>query len=461
MPLIKPLRNSAVRMLVVAALTAVGVGLFGGIRTGPDGLPTVAAPMMVFAAPPPPLPTPSPGADAAARGKVVYATHCVECHGESGHGDGPASPLLTPGPRDFTAGRFKIRSTETGSPPTDEDLRRSIRQGLYGSAMPAWNKILSDGDIGDVAEYVKTFSPRFTTDPTVPIALGTPVASSPDSVARGRQAYEKLRCFSCHGTDGRGTGAIATEFQDDWKQPLRAADMTEPWTFHGGATPRDVYLRFRTGMSGTPMPSFKDVASDAEMWDLANYVVSLARKPVWSMTAEEITALYAGEASDAAANPVKRGRYLVETQLCAICHSPIDRNGRILPGMKMAGGQLMRIVPFGDYPTGNLTSDKETGLGNWSDDEIKRVITRGILRDGTRLLPFPMDWSSFAAMTPGDLNAMIAYLRTIPAVSNKVPAVTRPFLPVYLWGKFKMLILQKDPPTIIYPGNVGTAGGRS
>ena len=75
--------------------------------------------------------------------------------------------------------------------------------------------------------------------------------------------------------------------------PLRAADLTEPWTFHGGATSRDIYLRFRTGMTGTPMPSFADAASDAEMWDLANYVVSLARKPVWSMTADEVQQFYA------------------------------------------------------------------------------------------------------------------------------------------------------------------------
>lgn len=90
--------------------------------------------------------------------------------------------------------------------------------------------------------------------------------------------------------------------------PLRAADLTEPWTFHGGATSRDIYLRFRTGMTGTPMPSFADSASDAEMWDLANYVVSLARKPVWSMTADEVQQLYARQDAQAKAEPVSRGR---------------------------------------------------------------------------------------------------------------------------------------------------------
>ena len=102
--------------------------------------------------------------------------------------------------------------------------------------------------------------------------------ASPASTSRGAAVYTKLQCEKCHGSDGRGTGAVATTFEDDWRQPLRATDLTEPWTFRGGSTSSEVFMRFRAGMSGTPMPSFKDAASDAEMWDLANYVVSLARK---------------------------------------------------------------------------------------------------------------------------------------------------------------------------------------
>jgi cbb3-type cytochrome c oxidase subunit III len=399
-------------------------------------------------------------AGSAAHGKVVYDAHCVECHGKTGKGDGPASPFLTPRPRDFTSGKYKIRSTETSNVPTDEDLVRSVSQGLYGSAMPGWAPLLSDADIRDVVTYLKTMTPRFLNEPPKVVTLGAAPASSPESVNRGREVYEKLRCGSCHGTDGRGTGAIATTFEDDWQQPLRAADLTEPWTFHGGAAARDVYLRFRTGMSGTPMPSFVDTASEAEMWDLANFVGSLARKPVWSMTAPEIADHYTRGAEQARRNPIEHGRLLVQTHLCAICHSPMDENGRIITSMYMAGGQLMRIVPFGDYPTGNLTSDKDTGLGNWSDEQIKQAITRGILRDGTRLPPYPMDWAAFSALTSDDLNAMVAYLRTIPAVSNQVPRPTRPSLPVYLWGKFKLLILKTDPPIVIFPGNVGMRGGQ-
>lgn len=397
--------------------------------------------------------------EAQARGKAVYDAHCVECHGAGGKGDGPSASYLTPRPRDFTSGKYKIRTTESGTVPSDDDLLATVRRGLYGTSMPGWDRVLPDHDIADVVQYVKSLSPRFAAAPT-PVAIGAGVPSSPASVARGQQVYEKLQCGKCHGTDGRGAGAVATMFEDDWRQPLRAADLTEPWTFHGGATARDIYLRFRTGMAGTPMPSFADAASEADMWDLANFVVSLARKPVWSMNAEEITAFYAQQDARAKANPAQRGAYLVETIGCVQCHSPVDEAKRILPGMKLAGGLVIRIEPFGDFPAGNLTSDKATGLGNWTNDEIKRVVTKGILRDGTRLLPYPMDYGSFSTLTPDDLDAIVAYLRTVPPVSNKVPPPTRPWLPVYLWGKFNMLILGGDPPIVFFSGNAGTKGAQ-
>jgi hypothetical protein len=196
------------------------------------------------------------------------------------------------------------------------------------------------------------------------------------------------------------------------------------------------------------------------MWDLANYVLSIGRKPVWSMSAEEIKALYAAQDAEARANPVKRGAHLVDALGCPLCHSPVDQQKRMLPGMRLAGGLPMWIEPFGTYPTGNLTSDKATGLGDWSDDEIKRAITKGILRNGTRLLPFPMDYASYSTMTPDDLSAIVAYLRTVPPVSNRVAAPRSTFLPLYLWGKFKMLILGIDPPMVFFPGNSGAGSQR-
>lgn len=404
-------------------------------------------------------PGPAAASASGTPGKNVYDAHCVECHGTSGKGDGPASMTLVPRPRDFTSGRYKIHSTETGSLPSDDDLVRTVRQGLNGSSMPAWDKILSDDDIVAVVQYIKTLSPRFASEQPEPIASSVPVPATPESVTRGVAVYAKLQCSKCHGEDGRGTGATATSFDDDWGFPLRATNLSEPWIFHGGSTSPDIFMRFRAGISGTPMPSYKGAAADAEMWDLANYVVSLRRKPVWEMNAEEVTAFYTQQDAEALANPVKRGEYLTTSLACPACHSPADSEKRMIPGMKFAGGLRMDLAPFGTYPTGNLTSDKETGLGNWTDDEIKRTITKGILKDGTRLLPFPMDWASFSTMKESDLNAIVAYLRTVPPVKNKVPRPTRTVLPLYLWGKFQMLILGADLPSYFYAGNAGIATG--
>lgn len=107
--------------------------------------------------------------------------------------------------------------------------------------------------------------------------------------------------------------------------------------------------------------------------------------------------------------------------------------------------------------TYNLTSDKETGLGGWTDEEIRTFVTTGVRRDGTRMLPFPMPWTSYAHLTPDDLSAVVAYLRTIPPIYNKIPLPQKMNVFSYLWGKFRGLILHKDDPGFAYPGNAGQA----
>ena len=367
-----------------------------------------------------------------------------------------------PRPRDFASAQYKLRTTETGSLPTDDDLIRTISYGVPGTSMTGWQPFLSAADIAAVASYIKTFSPRFAAErpqsiPTV--SASVPGAPTPQTVTAGKTVYEKLRCAACHGTDGTGTGAIATDLKDDAGRPLPATNLTEPWTFRGGATPEDVYLRFRTGMNGTPMPSFVDAANETELRNLAAYVLTLARKPAWEMTAQELTAFYQAQAAEAARDPVRRGRYVVSTIGCGFCHTPVRADGSLVDAMLFAGGQKWAATPFGDFVSYNLTSDKETGLGGWSDDQIKAVLTRGVRPDGSRMLPYPMPWPSYASLTPSDLSAIVAYLRTIPPISNRIPVPARPNIVSYLWGKFQLLILKKDMPLVTYPGNAGSAGG--
>ena len=388
----------------------------------------------------------------------LYDQSCANCHGTDGRGNGPAAAALNPAPRDFTRGVYKFRSTAAGSVPSDEDLYRAVALGLPGTSMPAWKGILSEAQIRALAAYVKQFSPRFASTRPIPVKAGPAVAPSPASIEKGRLAYDTMACGACHGDPGSGAGAVRAGVKDDWGHDLRAPVLSEPWTFRGGRSASDVYMRLKTGIDGTPMPSFAGTAKDDDLWNVSNYVASVARKPVWEMSAGDLKAHYASQAGRDAASPADRGRYLVATLACAHCHSPLDREGRPLPGLTMAGGTRMRLVGWGDVVTPNLTSDNETGLGRLGDDDLKRAITRGIKHDGSRMLPFPMAWPAFAHLTPSDLNAIVAYLRTVPPVKNAIPPPARPGLFAYLATKFQMLVQGKDFPIVIFYGNAGSAG---
>ena len=99
--------------------------------------------------------------EASERGKEVYENSCAHCHGIEGKGDGSAAENLLPKPRDFTRGLYKIRSTEAGQLPTDQDLFDIITEGMPGSSMPEWETALSANDRWEVVAYIKTFYDGF------------------------------------------------------------------------------------------------------------------------------------------------------------------------------------------------------------------------------------------------------------------------------------------------------------
>ncbi len=210
------------------------------------------------------------------RGKLLFQTHCAVCHGSQGAGDGAAEYLLSPRPRDFTRGSFKIRSTATGSLPTDQDLFGTISSGMAGTAMPAWDH-LSAAERWALVDVVKTFSPRFREEgPGETVTIAEPPADFSRLVPAGKAAYEKYRCGECHGAAGQGDGPSSGTLRDDTGFPIRPYDFTRPGRYKGGDAPGDIYRTFTTGFDGTPMPSFAYAIPEEDRWSIVAYVKSLS-----------------------------------------------------------------------------------------------------------------------------------------------------------------------------------------
>ena len=116
----------------------------------------------------------------------------------------------------------------------------------------------------------------------------------------------------------------------------------------------------------------------------------------------------------ASAGDPKRGEYVARLGGCHSCHTVIAKKGTLL-----AGGLALKS-PFGTFHVPNITPDRETGIGGWSDDDFIRAMTEGVAPDGSHYYPaFP--FTSYTRMTRRDLLDLKAYLDTVPPVRNAVP----------------------------------------
>jgi mono/diheme cytochrome c family protein len=127
-------------------------------------------------------------------------------------------------------------------------------------------------------------------------------------------------------------------------------------------------------------------------------------------------ALLATTGIAAAQSPVQRGDYLVNSILnCGNCHTPRGPEGASKP---FAGGNVFETAAFKVYSP-NLTPDKETGLGNWTAEQIKNAIMKGVRPDGTALAMMPTGY--YAVLTQRDADAIVAYLRSLKPIKNQIP----------------------------------------
>ena len=212
------------------------------------------------------------------RGEQIYKSACSYCHGEGGDGNGVASKYLFTKPRDLTAGRFNIRTTPSGSLPTDADLFRTITVGFPEHRMPTF-QYLSPDERWALVYYIKTLSPRFAErTPKAPVEIGDAPPKTEKLLAQGKEIYQRFQCVACHGETGRGDGPSAAELKDEKGHPLVMPDFTKgEREFKRGSRARDIVMTLYTGMVGSAMPSFQMALKPEQAWALAYYVESLAQ----------------------------------------------------------------------------------------------------------------------------------------------------------------------------------------
>jgi mono/diheme cytochrome c family protein len=242
-----------------------------------------------------------------AAGSKLYRLHCLHCHGLAGDGRGPTAFWVNPHPRDYRMGAYKFTSTalEGIIHPQHADLVRTIRYGIEGTAMPAFN-LLPEDDLKALASYVIHLSLRGQVElevmtlvlnqrlegdieSNVKIEAITsaerwvnaqgklmPVSPYPykdgdakqlaDSVLRGKKAWDELKCNACHADYGR----TALFNYDSWGTLTRPANLTNGM-FRGGRRPIDLYWRVYGGIRPAGMPANTNRPPE-EIWDIINFL---------------------------------------------------------------------------------------------------------------------------------------------------------------------------------------------
>jgi cytochrome c oxidase cbb3-type subunit 3 len=238
---------------------------------------------------------------------------------------------------------------------TVDRLYRVTKEGRAGTAMPAWGQVLSESQIGDVIDYIRSLgSPRAPTMSAAQISLEV-----------GRRIYRK-ECEACHGPDGTGNIDVTKVLRPP---PRNLADPIEMARVDDGR----LYSAIKLGRPGTIMGGWGELLSPAEIIDVMRYARTLVRPLPVAMSAAKLD--------------VAVGEKIYQ-QYCVSCHGERG-DGQTLLGQSL----IPRPGDFSKPREGSRTSDVET----------TRVIARGI--PGTAMAP----WSGI--LNSEDIRRVIAFIR--------------------------------------------------
>jgi mono/diheme cytochrome c family protein len=187
-----------------------------------------------------------PGIASAAQGTRIYRADCVPCHAESGQGNGVQAQFLNPKPPDFTDPALMRRQRP-------DEYYKAISQGVFGSAMLAWDDTLTREQMWDVLFYVWS------------------LRTTPQEIATGRQIY-LTECAACHGQTGDGNGPEAT------RSPREPTVLSDP-SFLAAQTGQQLFGAISRGVEGMPDHTWADRLSEDDRWAVVEYLWTFLYEP--------------------------------------------------------------------------------------------------------------------------------------------------------------------------------------
>jgi mono/diheme cytochrome c family protein len=302
----------------------------------------------------------------------------------------------------------------------------------------------------------------FLRRPAMAPASSIKVSMAADRIARGKYIFEAVSdCGGCHSQrdftrfdgpevpTGIGRGVVLSDLVKGLPGLVVAPNITpDNETGIGTWTDGEKIRAIREGVDREghalfPMMPYEGYShmSDDDVQSLVAYLDSLApihnplpktklAFPVGLMikgVPKPVGSVPSPDKSDA----VQYGHYLVDVGGCGDCHTPTDKQGAPLPGKLLAGGRVFDTA-YGTVVTANITPDNETGIGKWSPDLFVTRFTSYAPGPGALPASTPenftlMPWLGLSQQDEASLKAIHAYLRTMPAVSNRIE--THPALP--------------------------------
>ncbi|HSB68486.1 MAG TPA: c-type cytochrome [Candidatus Methylomirabilis sp.] len=278
-----------------------------------------------------PLAAQPPPAPPQTRGKAVYETHCAVCHGVDGRADTPVGRLLKPRPRNFSDPVEMARLTV-------DRIYHAIKEGRPGTAMAAWDQVLSETEIGDVIDHIHSLAPP----------RGPGLSAEQISLEVGRRIYQR-ECATCHGVEGRADTEAAKVLNP---HPRNFSDPVEMSRVDDGR----MYTAIKLGRPGTAMGGRGELLSPTEIIDVMRYIRTLVKPLPAGMTPARLD--------------VEVGRQIYGDH-CAACHG--EKGDGQTP---LGQGLLPRPADF-------TNAQKMASI---SDRDLTQAILRG--RPGTSMAPW-------------------------------------------------------------------------